>query len=158
MLEMIIHAVNLDSLTNQPVIILKDSSAHRFLPIWIGQSEATAILMELQQLKPPRPLTHDLLRSLLTELGASIDRVEINDLKDGTFYARIRLRQEETMLEVDARPSDALALAVRTSSPIFVAEKVLQRASVVIDEKAEEMEIEKFKTFLENINPEDFGE
>ncbi|MDO8886371.1 bifunctional nuclease family protein [Candidatus Oleimmundimicrobium sp.] len=157
MIEMTIHTINLDSLTNQPVIILKDFSAHRFLPIWIGQFEATAILMELKQLKNPRPLTYDLLYSLLAKLEIKVDKVEINDLKEGTFYAKLHLLQEGVELEVDARPSDAIALAVRASSPILVAEKVLQKASVVIDKEKEE-EMERFRTFLETISPDDFSE
>lgn len=158
MLEMTVHAVNLDALTNQPVIILKDASSHRFLPIWIGQFEATAILMEMQGIKPPRPLTHDLLFSFLIKLSAVVDRVEVNDLKDGTFYARICFSQKGKPTEIDARPSDAIALAVRTKSPIFVAEKVVQKASIIVNKEDEEMEIERFKEFLENIEPEDFGE
>ncbi|HDP70186.1 MAG TPA: bifunctional nuclease family protein [Actinobacteria bacterium] len=156
MLEMTVHAVNLDALTNQPVIILKDMLAHRFLPIWIGQFEATAILMELQNIKPPRPLTHDLLHSFLKKLGTSVEKIAITDLKDGTFYASILILKNGRSLEIDARPSDAIALAVRTNSPIFVAEKVLQKASVVVSEAGEEEEIQKFKMFLEDIDPEDF--
>lgn len=155
MLEMKIHGVNLDVMTNQPVIILKDPQAKRFLPIWIGQFEATAILMEIQGIKPSRPLTHDLLKSVAESLGSHPVRVVINDLKDGTFFAQIHLIKDAETLIIDSRPSDAIALAARTKSPIFVAEKVIEKASVV-SEAGEEEEVSRFKKFLDNVKPEDF--
>jgi len=155
--EMLIHGVNLDVMTNQPVLILKDTAGKRFLPIWIGQFEATAILLELQGIKTSRPLTHDLLKSLLETLNADVQRIVINDIEDGTFYARICLRRDSVDFEIDARPSDAVALAVRVKVPIFASDKVVERATI-ISETAEEEEIKRFRDFLENISPEDFKE
>ncbi len=128
MLQMLVHGINLDVITNQPVIILRDLEAHRFLPIWIGQFEATSILMEIQGIKPSRPLTHDLLKALVEALGAEVVRIIINDLKEGTFYARIHLCRNGEELDIDSRPSDAIALAVRWGAPIYVAEKVIEKA------------------------------
>ena len=155
MLEMKVHGVNLDVITNQPVIILKDAESHRFLPIWIGQFEATSILMEMQGVKPPRPLTHDLLRTIIDNLQASVIQIVINDLKDGTFFAKIHIEKDTAQLEIDARPSDAIALAVRAKVPIFADEKVLDTASIV-SESGEEEEIARFREFLKDVDPEDF--
>ena len=151
-----LHGVNLDVLTNQPVVILRDPSGKRFLPIWIGQFEATAILMELQGVKPSRPLTHDLLRSMIEAFEASIEQIVIDDLKDGTFFAKIHLKTNGAALLIDARPSDAIALAVRTQAPIFAKESVLEKASVLTGE-GEEDEVERFRDFLDHIRPEDFS-
>jgi hypothetical protein len=155
MLEMEVHGVNLDVMTNQPVIILRDMESKRFLPIWIGQFEATAILMEVQGIKPSRPLTHDLLKSVIDTLKATVTRVVINDLREGTFYAQIHLLTDSTSLTIDARPSDAIALAVRVKVPIYADEKVLEKAAI-LSEEGEEDEIARFREFLENIKPEDF--
>jgi uncharacterized protein len=155
MLKMELHDVKLDVMTNQPVVILRDSEATRFLPIWIGQFEATAILMETQGIKPSRPLTHDLVRSILESLKASVGKIVINDLKDGTFFAKIHVDFDSTALEIDARPSDAIALAVRTGAPIFAEEAVVEKASV-LSEEGEEDEVERFRDFLDNVAPEDF--
>ncbi len=157
MLEMQVHGVNLDVITNQPVIILKDIEAKKFLPIWIGQFEATSILMEIQGIKPSRPLTHDLLKSVIESLDAKVIRIVISDLKEGTFYARIHLIRDSCCFEIDARPSDAIALAVRVKVPIFAAEKVIQKASIV-SEAGEEEEIQRFREFLDHVSPEDFKE
>ncbi len=157
MQEMEVHGVNLDVMTNQPVIILKDANSKRFLPIWIGQYEATAILMEVQGIKPSRPLTHDLLKAVLDSLKAQVTRIVISDLKEGTFYAEIHLDVDSTSMLVDARPSDAIALAVRVKVPIFAEDKVLEKAAVLTDE-GEEAEVERFREFLETIKPEDFRE
>lgn len=157
MFEMEVHGVNLDMLTNQPVIILKDLKSNRFLPIWIGQFEATAILMEVQGIRPSRPLTHDLLKTVIDTLKAHVNRIVINDLKEGTFYAQIHMSIDSSSLQIDARPSDAIALAVRTNAPIFADESVLDQAAIT-NEGGEEEEIERFREFLENVKPEDFKE
>ncbi len=154
---MLVHGINLDVVTNQPVIILRDVSSERFLPIWIGQFEATAILMELQGVTPQRPLTHDLLKSALDSLGAAVTRIVITELHEGTFFARIHLERGIEKLELDSRPSDAIALAVRLSVPIFAAESVLDQAAIVAED-GEEKEVEEFRAFLEHINPDDFRE
>lgn len=157
MIPVRIQSLNVDATTNQPVIILRDPESGKLLPIWIGHNEATAILLKLQHVEPPRPLTHDLLYSMLGELGFRIGRVEITRLEDATFYAAIILRGEEKTTAIDARPSDSLALAVRADAPIFVAEQVMEEAGLVPDEEYdEEAEVERFRDFLEEINPEDF--
>ena len=155
MMEMVVHGVNMDLMANQPVIILKDAGSRRFLPIWIGQFEATSILMEIQGVKPSRPLTHDLLTSIIGKLKATVQRIVINDLKDGTFFAKIHLTRNGTKLIIDSRPSDAIALAVRVKVPIFADEKVVDKASIVSQE-GEEEEVERFREFLKNVEPDDF--
>jgi len=155
--EMEVHGVNLDVLTNQPVIILKDLKSDRYLPIWIGQFEATAILMEVQGIRPSRPLTHDLLKTVIDTLSGQITKIVINDLKEGTFYAKIHMTTNEQGLEIDARPSDAIALAVRTNAPIFADDTVLDQAAVT-NEVGEEEELERFREFLDSVSPEDFKE
>lgn len=156
MLKMELHGVNLDVTTNQPVVILKDATAKRFLPIWIGQFEATSILMELQGVQPSRPLTHDLLKSIIDTFKASVDQIVISDLREGTFFAKIHITFDAAPLVIDSRPSDAIALAVRTKAPIFAEEGVLEKASV-LTEAGEEEEVERFRGFLNDISPEDFG-
>jgi len=152
-----VHGVNLDILTNQPVIILRDNATSRYLPIWIGQFEATAILMEIQGIRPSRPLTHDLLKTIIDKLSAEVDSVVISDLKEGTFYAQIHISINSNKLRIDARPSDAIALAVRTKVPIFADESVLDQAAI-LSETGEDEEVERFREFLNNIRPEDFQE
>jgi len=155
MQKMQIHGVNLDVMTNQPVVILKDDASKRFLPIWIGQFEATSILMELQGVKPSRPLTHDLLKSMMEHLSLQLDKVIINDIKDGTFFAQIYFKNNREKINLDARPSDAIALAVRVQAPIYVTDNVVEKASIV-SEEGEEDEVNRFRDFLENVSPEDF--
>ena len=155
MLEMELQGVNLDVLTQQPVVILRDPGAKRFLPIWIGQSEATSILMEMQGIKPGRPLTHDLLKTFIENLKASVKQIVIDDLKDGTFFAKIYVSANSRDLTIDARPSDAIALAVRMKAPIFAEEGVLDEASILTEE-GEDDEVQRFRSFLNSINPEDF--
>jgi bifunctional DNase/RNase len=155
MLKMELHSVNLDVVTNQPVVILKDEGAKRFLPIWVGQFEATSILMEMQGVKASRPLTHDLLKSVLESFKAVVDHILINDLKEGTFYAKILLKFNGNNVEIDARPSDAIALAVRVGAPIFAEELVLERASI-LSEEGEEEEVQRFRRFLDSVEPTDF--
>ncbi|HCG99882.1 MAG TPA: hypothetical protein DE036_08915 [Actinobacteria bacterium] len=157
MFEMEVHGVNLDILTNQPVIILRDNSTSRYLPIWIGQFEATAILMEIQGIRPSRPLTHDLLKTIIDKLSAEVESVVISDLKEGTFYAQIHMSTNSSKLQTDARPSDAIALAVRTKVPIFADESVLDQAAI-LSETREDEEVERFREFLDNIRPDDFQE
>ena len=162
MVHVRIASLSVDAVSNQPVIILKpadeDFMPGRLLPIWIGHPEATAILLALQGMEPPRPMTHDLLKNVLDTLDMQVERVEITRLEEGTFYAAVVLRGEERTLVVDARPSDSIALAVRSYSPIFVAEEVLEEAAVeemlVTDE---EDEVERFREFLDHVDPNDFS-
>jgi uncharacterized protein len=157
-----IASLSVDSASNQPVIILRplegEDAEGRLLPIWIGQNEATAILLALQDIAPPRPMTHDLLKDAIEALGAEVTRVEITRIDGGTFYALIVLSGPGDMsLEVDARPSDSIALAVRTGAPIFISEQVLDEAAVVeVTEEDEETQVEQFRAFLEGVDPEDF--
>ena len=142
--------------TNQPIVLLKEREGERFLPIWIGAMEATAIAFALQGIVTARPMTHDLMKNLLEELGVNVERVVITELRDGTFYAVIQMQQNGSSFEVSSRPSDAIALAVRVNVPVFANEEVLTEASIVIRDD-EEQEVEKFREFLDQVNPEDFA-
>jgi len=151
----------LDPVTNTPIVILKDPEEKIILPIWIGLSEASAIAVELEKVEPPRPMTHDLVKNILSRLKVNVSSVEITDLKDGTFYAFIHFTMSGKSFKIDARPSDALALALRTSSPIYVDEKVVRKLKKVnleslksIDETDESAELQNL---LEEMSPEDFG-
>lgn len=152
----------MDPRTNQPVIILRamDEEGYpgRVLPIWIGQPEATAILLALEGVELPRPLTHDLMKNILETLGAYIERVEITRVQEGTFFAALVVRAEERAHAIDARPSDSIALAVRVGAPIYVAENVMATAAVSDEggEIDEEAELQAFREFLEHVDPEDF--
>jgi bifunctional DNase/RNase len=156
MIEMSLVGVRVELPTNQPIVLLKEQDGERFLPIWIGPVEATAIAFGLQGVVTQRPMTHDLLKNVLEETGIRVDRIVITELKDGTFYSMIQLQSNGTAYEVSSRPSDAIALAVRVNVPIFAAEDVLTEASIVIRDD-EEQEVEKFREFLEQVNPEDFA-
>jgi uncharacterized protein len=154
--ELTLVGVRIELPTQQPIVLLKERDGERFLPIWIGNVEATAIAFALQGVQTARPMTHDLLRNMLEELGASVDRVVITELKDGTFFANIELTQDDSSYSISSRPSDAIALAVRTNSTIYADEKVLTEASIVIKNDDEEREVEKFREFLDKVTPEDF--
>jgi bifunctional DNase/RNase len=132
MIEMTIDSIRVSLMNYQRVVILKEE-ADRYLPIWIGPSEADAIAVKLQGAQVPRPLTHDLLRSIIDSLGASIEYILVNDLKSDTFYAKIILNVDGEQLEIDSRPSDALALAVRTDAPVYADEAVLDKAGIMMD-------------------------
>lgn len=162
--EVRIASLALDPRSNQPVLLLKpldEEPGHgRLLPIWIGHPEATAILLAIEGIETPRPMTHDLLISMLGTIDTFVERVEITRVEEGTFYAAIILRGEERTFAVDARPSDSIALAVRAGAPIFVAEEVLDD-SAVPDESImavdEEAELEAFRDFLDHVDPDDFA-
>ncbi len=156
MVPVIIHSLGLDEENNQPVIMLREMEGHRVVPIWIGQPEAMAIMLAVQGVQPARPLTHDLMNSIIDAAGFIVDRVDITRVDEGTFYAELVLRGEERSVTLDARPSDSLALAVRTGCPVFVDESVLLEAGVVPEQEAEQ-EVEEFRDFLEHVAPEDFG-
>jgi len=159
-----IVSLSVDAASNQPVIILKpvddEESSARLLPIWIGHPEAASILLALQSIEPPRPMTHDLLSNIVSTLGHQVARVEITRLEAGTFYAAIFLEDESGTVVIDARPSDSIALAVRTGSPIYVAEQVLDEAAVTADQNSpsedEEAQVQQFRDFLESVDPRDF--
>lgn len=166
MVHVRIASLAVDPRGNQPVIVLKpldeEPGQGSLLPIWIGHPEATAILLAIEGVETPRPMTHDLLREVIDALDAYVERVEITRVEDGTFYAAIVLRGEERTRIVDARPSDSIALAVRAGAPILVAEEVMASAAVpdesVEDDEDldEESQVEAFRAFLEAVDPEDF--
>jgi len=135
MIEMVIDSIRVSLMNYQRVVILKEKLADRYLPIWIGPAEADAIAVKLQKVTVPRPLTHDLLSSVIDTLGASINSIVVNDLKNDTFFAKITLDLDGGQLEVDSRPSDALALAVRVEAPIYVDESVLDKAGILLDKE-----------------------
>jgi len=158
MIQMQLGGLGFDPKNMSPIVLLRDNEERNFLPIWIGMFEAAAIAMELQEFKAPRPMTHDLLTTIIEKLNGKMTRIIINDIVDNTFYAIIELQiaGSDKNLKIDARPSDAVALAVRTHAPIFVAESVMAKAKMVNTEKDEE-ETKQFKEFIENIKPDDFS-
>ncbi|NJM65092.1 MAG: bifunctional nuclease family protein [Acaryochloris sp. RU_4_1] len=156
MIEMNVAGIALDAATRLPIVLLKDATERRALPIWIGQSEARAILSALESERPPRPMTHDLLVNCLDQWDIDLERVVIHSLQDNTFYAVLTLQQGDTKKEVDARPSDAIALALRMDSPIWVLEEVVADASIPVDQEADQQELEEFRAFIDTIRPEDF--
>src|SRR6188768_643258 len=159
MQEMHIYGVSFDLGSKQPIVLLKTAEGNRFLPIWIGHPEAAAILMKLQGASTPRPMTHDLLFDMLGELEVACTRVSVTELRENTFYASITLSVNGREVEIDSRPSDALALAVRAGAPIFAAEDVITESAIEFEHEVEDTEqvVEKFKDFLDNVTPEDFA-
>lgn len=151
-----IKGLMLDPASNVPIVILRDTQSQLFLPIWIGVFEANAIALRIEGVEPPRPLTHDLLRLVLDELGATVEKIVISDLRDSTFFALIHLRHGASSVTVDARPSDAIALALRANAPIFVLRSVLDKAQAA-DLVAQGNDEEKLKKWLEEISPEELG-
>lgn len=143
--------------SNVPILLLRERDGARYLPIWIGPNEATAIALALQGVEPQRPMTHDLLRILVETLEAEVVRVDVTELVGGTFFADLVLNQQGTDTVISARPSDAVALAARTGSPVFADRGLLDEAGVEIEEDGQEDEIDRFREFLEEITPEDFG-
>ncbi len=155
MFEMVVHGVTLDPVSQMPIVVLKSKEEDDvILPIWIGIFEADSILRELQKVEPPRPMTYELMKNLILQMGGVVDKVVINDLKDSTYYAEIHIIQGNNLLVIDSRPSDAINLALRFSAPIFVEESVIEKSRVPKPEEDEEKE--KLKDWLENIKPEDF--
>lgn len=168
MVEMTIESIRVSLMNFQRVIILKEKESERYLPIWIGPSEADAIALQLQEVSVARPLTHDLLRSIIGALGATVISIVVNDLNNDTFFARIILDANGQHIEVDSRPSDAIALAVRVKVPIFAEETVLEKAGIIVDHDAirgestaqmDEEELKKlsvFKDFIDSLDMDDF--
>jgi bifunctional DNase/RNase len=154
LVPMSIKGLMLDPVSNSPIVVLKDEAEKFFLPIWVGIFEANAIALQLENVTTPRPMTHDLLKNMVAELNGRITRVVINDLRDSTFFAQIRVSAAGKTLEVDARPSDAIALALRTEAPIFVAQSVLDQAQTISPDSEDE---DKTKKWLDNLGPEDLG-
>ena len=156
LIEMTIKGLMVDPITNMPIVILKDKEGDRVLPIWVGIFEANAIALQIENIATPRPMTHDLLRNIITDLEGQVDRVVVCDLKDNTFYAIIHLTVKGERVAVDARPSDAIALALRTRSPILVDETVIDNAKTV-DFTAERADSERLHNWLESLDPEELG-
>ena len=154
--EMKIRGLMMDPVTNMPIVVLKDLSGDSVLPIWVGIYEANAIALEIEKVTTPRPMTHDLIKVLLTGLEATVRKVVVNELKDDTFFALIWVERDGEMISIDSRPSDALALALRHDCPIYVEDKVLQysRTNSTVSEKVNNEELRKW---LENLNDEDLG-
>ncbi|MGH2934317.1 MAG: bifunctional nuclease family protein [Gaiellaceae bacterium] len=162
MQEMLIYGVSFDLVGKQPIVLLKTAEGNKFLPIWIGHPEAAAILMKLQSQAPPRPMTHDLLSDMLEQLGAQVTRITVTELRENTFYAQITLQQDGGEIEVDSRPSDAIALAIRAEAPIFAADRVIEESAIEfegdeIDQERLDDEVAKFRNFLDEVTPDQFA-
>lgn len=161
-IQMSVGGLTLDPVTKTPIVVLRDADNKLNLPIWIGLLEATAMATELEGVKMARPMTHDLLNTVINELGAAVEAIEVTDLKDNTFFATVHLRRHDQLLSIDSRPSDAISLALRTNSPIYVAKKVLEQSSVLQqadDEKEQNLSNvsrDKWGEILEKMVPEDF--
>jgi bifunctional DNase/RNase len=155
MIEMKVAGIALDAVTRSPIVLLKDNLDRRALPIYIGQEQAKAIIAALEGQKPPRPLTHDLMNNIFEAWSLNLSKIIIHSLQDNTFYAVLCLEQGEVKKEIDCRPSDAIAIAIRTDSPIWVMEEVIADASIPVDKDADEEERKAFKEFLSKLSPED---
>jgi uncharacterized protein len=156
MIEMELTGVRVELPTNQPIVLLREREGERYLPIWIGAAEAAAIALSLQGVVTPRPMTHDLIKNMLEDLSVGVRRIVVTELRESTFFATIEMQRDGATFEVSSRPSDAIALAVRMSVPIFASEEVLEEAAILIPGEEDE-EVEKFREFLDNISPEDFA-
>lgn len=158
--KMSIYGINLDLFSSSPIVILKVDEENRYLPIWIGQQEARSILMKIQNQTFSRPLTHDLAVNLVSELGGTMQSVTVTELKDATFFAKITLTIDDRSVDVDSRPSDAIALAVRSGAEIFASDTVIEEAAVEFEEAMEdapqEEVVDKFKDWMNRVSPEDF--
>lgn len=162
MQQMAVYGVSFDLVGKQPIVLLKTVEGNRFLPIWIGHPEAAAILMKLQNASTPRPMTHDLVTDILSQLDAQVVRVAVTELRENTFFAQVTIQLDGSEIEVDSRPSDAIALAVRAEAPIFVADEVIDESAIEfegeeITDADLEKEVSKFRSFLENVTPDEFA-
>ena len=171
MREMVIYGVSFDMVGKQPIVLLKTVDGNRFLPIWIGHPEAAAILVKLQNAAPARPMTHDLLNDLVGQLDAEVVSIAVTEMRENTYYARITLQQNGSEIEVDSRPSDAIALAVRAGAKIYVADEVIEESGVEFEGDASEEDItaaagvpplaeldpDEFRAFLDSVSPDEFA-
>ena len=155
-IEMTIKGLMVDPVTNVPIILLRDAEGQKVLPIWVGIFEANAIALQIENVTPPRPMTHDLLKNVINDLKASVQKVVVSDLKDNTFYALIYLAMNGDTLAIDARPSDAIALALRTRAPIFVEDTVIDNAKTV-DFSSDKADADRLHKWLESLDPDDLG-
>jgi bifunctional DNase/RNase len=156
LIEMTIKGLMVDPITNMPIVILKDPDGDRVLPIWVGIFEANAIALQIENIASPRPMTHDLIRNIIADLDGRVERVVVSDLKENTFYAVIHLDVRGSQIAIDARPSDAIALALRTSSPILVDDSVISNAETA-DFSAERTDTTRLQKWLESLDPDDLG-
>ena len=158
MQEMTVYALQYDSVGRQPIVLLRTSDERLLLPIWIGPNEANAIMAKLRGSEPARPMTHDLLQSVVDAMGAAIVRVTVTELRDNTYYAVITLRVNGEEIEIDSRPSDAIALAVRVEAPIFAADEVVEESAVEAETPEPDQEVvDEFRRFLDDVRPDDFA-
>jgi bifunctional DNase/RNase len=159
MQEMVIYGVSFDMVGKQPIVLLKTAEGNKFLPIWIGHPEAAAILMKLQGANTPRPMTHDLLTDMLEKLEARVIRIAVTELRENTFYAVVTVAVDGSEIEIDSRPSDAIALAVRSDAPIYADDSVIEESAIEFEHEDvnEEEVVEEFKKFLDEVKPEDFS-
>ena len=158
MLEVTVSDIGLDRNTNSPVVILRERGGVRILPIWIGAAEANAIAMELKGVKAQRPLTHDLLKQIIVGLGGDLRRVVISSVKENTYFAELLIHRDDHVFQVDARPSDSIALALRLNAPIFTSDQLLDESGLQTDEPAPDpLDAVKLKEYLEKMDPQDFG-
>ena len=159
MIEMVIYGVSFDLVGKQPIVLLKTADGNKFLPIWIGHPEAAAILMRLQGASTPRPMTHDLVTDMLEQLDAQVTRITVTELKENTFYASITVAQNGSEIEIDSRPSDAIALAVRAEAPIYANERVIEESAIEFEgeEVNEEEIVDEFRKFLDDVSPDQFA-
>ena len=157
---MVIYGVSFDVIGKQPIVLLKTVDGNKFLPIWIGHPEAAAILIKLQGTELPRPMTHDLMTALIEQFNAEVKRITVTALKNNTFYALLTLSRDGEDIEVDSRPSDALALAVRTDAPIFASEELIEENGIEFEHEVDDTEeiVERFRDFLDQVTPDDFRE
>ncbi|MEQ1728382.1 MAG: bifunctional nuclease family protein [Vicinamibacterales bacterium] len=155
-IEMTIKGLMVDPITNTPIVILRDADGQRALPIWVGIFEANAIALQIENVATPRPMTHDLLRNVIQDLNATVERIVVCDVHDNTYYALIYVTRDGQTMAIDARPSDAIALALRTRAPIFVEETVIEHAKT-IDFNADKPDPDRLHKWLESLDPEDLG-
>jgi bifunctional DNase/RNase len=155
-IEMTIKGLMVDPITNMPIVILRDAAGDRVLPIWVGIFEANAIALQIENIATPRPMTHDLLRNVIQDLKAAVQKIVVSDLQENTFYAVIYLAVGAQTVAIDARPSDAIALALRTRAPIFVEETVIENAKTM-DPASEKPDADRLHKWLESLDPDDLG-
>jgi uncharacterized protein len=155
-IEMTIKGLMVDPVTNMPIVLLRDKEGQKVLPIWVGIFEANAIALQIENVSTPRPMTHDLLKNVIQDLKASVQKIVVCDLQENTFYALIYLALETGTVAIDARPSDAIALALRTRAPIFVEDSVIDNAKP-LDYTADKADADRLQKWLENLDPEDLG-
>ena len=157
MIEMKVMGIALDTRTGSPIVVLHDKENRKALHIWIGSAEASAIIRKIENLTVSRPMTHDLIINIIEKTGYEIDKIEINDVEKDTYYATIFLRgKDDNIIEIDSRPSDAIAVAIRVDAPIFVTANVISNGSVSTDSAKDEAEAQEFKEFIQSIKPSDF--